>query len=128
MSRKPLSSKEEKARAVLLFSIRKCDLYFDWKNRIYNRDKSKDQITGEHTNGHGNVHHRIPFWRIIDHYKITSLGKALRCRAMWNVDNGVLMSKDTHNLYHEIYGDTCETIAQAKQNEEELKLLLSQGD
>jgi hypothetical protein len=37
-------------------------------------------------------------------YKIKTLEEALNCEALWDVNNGITLSKSNHAAYHDIWG------------------------
>jgi hypothetical protein len=92
-------------------SVRKSMRYRDWRTAVYTRDNFTDQITGEPINGRGNAHHREPFSKIWEDNKIKTFEDAMKCDALWNIDNGVTMKNKTHNRYHKVFDLSSQSIS-----------------
>ena len=49
------------------------------------------------------VHHIVPFSKLLKVHDIKTLEDALSCKELWDIDNGVTMFKDTHIDHHKRY-------------------------
>ena len=81
--------------------IRKTIEYREWRENIYKRDKYICQICqyckGKILNVH---HHKIKFSDIIIKNNITTLGKAKKCKELWDINNGITICKKCHEKIH----------------------------
>ena len=92
--------------STLAERIRTNRKYIDWRTKIFKRDGFIDQITKRPILGSGNarVHHIIPFVALLRKYKITTLEEALVCDPLWDMSNGITVSKETHDEIHKKMG------------------------
>jgi hypothetical protein len=75
--------------------IRNSFKYRQWRFDVFTRDNFICQHCGER-GGNLNVHHIKSFSSIIQFYDISTLGDALNCSELWNIDNGITYCKDYH--------------------------------
>ena len=84
--------------------IRECSKGKQWKSNVFQRDNWTCQTCGARSaRGQAvllNAHHIRPFADIIEYYEIISLKEALKCKAFWDVGNGVTLCEECHKLTH----------------------------
>jgi len=68
--------------------------YRNWKKTILNRDKYLCKMCGEIE--YLEVHHKIPFSKILKDNNIKTVERALNCQELWNLDNGITLCKRCH--------------------------------
>ncbi len=77
-------------------SIRNSQECLEWKKIVLKRDnyhcQECDKIKVELE-----VHHKIGVAEIIEEYKLKTFSDALKCKILWNTDNGVVLRIDCHN-------------------------------
>jgi len=79
--------------------IRNSFKYRQWKSDVFTRDDftcQKSHIKG----GYLNAHHIKPFSQILKENKITTFQQAIDCEELWNLNNGITLSKAMHNKEH----------------------------
>ena len=77
--------------------IRECQEYLQWRSNVFQRDN----LTCRTCNGRGlrlEAHHIRSFKLLLYENKIKSFEEAIKCKALWNIDNGVTLCKNCHNL------------------------------
>jgi len=92
----------------LTVQIRHTIQYTNWRLAVFERDNYTCQYSCDR-GGNLHVHHIKPFYQIIEEYGIVSLEEALACKELWEVSNGVVLNKESHKLFHRIYGNNCTT-------------------
>lgn len=78
-------------------AIRGCSKYFKWRSNVFQRDNWTCQTCGQR----GCVlqaHHIKPFSETLKQNAIKTLGEALSCNKLWNVDDGVTLCIGCHKL------------------------------
>jgi hypothetical protein len=92
----------------------------EFRGAVFQRDNFIDQITLQPLKHDERiVHHRVAYNDILQRHKIKTFDKAMECNALWNIDNGVTMSKQNHEQFHKIYGNHCPTISESKRREKQ---------
>jgi len=86
----------------LMFQIRSSLECKEWKIKIFIRDNRICQKTG--LNGQIEVHHINNFAKIIKVNNIKTLEQARMCEELWDIKNGLVLSKEVHMKFHKIYG------------------------
>ena len=81
---------DKKELNKLCLKIRRCDKYKVWRQAVLDRDNE--------TLKNLQVHHKDPFRDIISRNNITSVTKAKRCKELWNVGNGITITKGEHRI------------------------------
>ena len=79
----------------LLFKIRHCFEYRQWRSDIFTRDEFTCQECGQ-VGGRLNAHHIKPFASILQKYEITTLEEALECEELWSINNGITLCEECH--------------------------------
>lgn len=74
----------------LCLKIRQCNKYKAWRQSVLDRD-------GE-TLKDLQVHHKDPFRDIISRNNILSVENAENCEELWNIDNGITITKGEHRI------------------------------
>jgi len=70
--------------------IRRSKKYKEWKEKIIKRDNLKIKTP--------NIHHKKPFNEILQENNIKTLPHALKCKELWNLDNGVTIKRGEHQI------------------------------
>ena len=83
----------------LLFQIRTCFKYRQWRSDVFTRDNFTCQKCGK-TTGPVNAHHIKQFITIFRDYNIKSIEEALFCEELWNINNGITYCIKCHNIIH----------------------------
>lgn len=87
-------------RTTLAQSIKTLPEYSLWRNQIFGRDNwtcvicNRKRKAGDRVILH--VDHIYPFSRILDDYKIKTVGEAISCGELWNIKNGRTLCKECH--------------------------------
>ena len=77
--------------------IRRCLQYRQWRSNVYQRDNWTCQ-TCQKRGGTLVAHHIKKFYSIIQENTIKTLKKALKCKELWDISNGVTLCQDCHEL------------------------------
>jgi hypothetical protein len=85
--------------------IRTSKQYLDWRDAIFKRDNYCDFFSGVRGGNYLNAHHIIPFNKIVKRERIKTFDDAMKCKALWDIDNGMTMIESSHRAYHEIWGN-----------------------
>ena len=86
-----------------LKTLRMLPEMYKWRSKVMERDDYRDCFTGIRGNGDLEVHHIVPFSKLLKTHNIKTIEDALSCKELWNIDNGVTMFKDTHVDHHKKY-------------------------
>ena len=86
----------------LMHQIRSSLKNKEWKIKIFIRDNRICRKTG--LKGKIEVHHIKNFAKIIMENNIKTLEDAEKCEELWNIKNGVVLLKEVHAKFHQIYG------------------------
>lgn len=73
--------------------------YKMWRRKCFKRDNYTCQICGK-THTYLEVHHKIPFLHILELYQIKNIITAIKCRFLWDINNGISLCKSCHNKVH----------------------------
>lgn len=71
--------------------------YKIWRTNVYKRDNYTCQECGQ-VGGKLNVHHKIAFSTIKQKFKIKTLKNALKCKLLFDLDNGITLCSKCHHL------------------------------
>jgi 5-methylcytosine-specific restriction endonuclease McrA len=71
--------------------------YQRWKEEVKEKCGNKCQIDRSHVGRYAEVHHLTSFYKILKQNNITSIEKALGCRLLWDIDNGIVLCKECHD-------------------------------
>ena len=80
--------------------IRNCFEYRQWRSDVFTRDKYTCQICGDDRGGNLQAHHKTAFINILNKYEITTFEEALKCEALWNINNGITLCEECHKEFH----------------------------
>ena len=76
--------------------------YKQWRSDVFQRDNWTCQTCGGRSEEGKAVyleaHHKKGLAKILKEYKMTSIAEAQLCQELWDVNNGVTLCKDCHNL------------------------------
>jgi hypothetical protein len=84
---------------VLRARIRSSFKNRQWISDVFERDNFTCQITGER-GGKLEAHHIKPFALIIQENNIKTFEDAMDCEELWNINNGMTLSKNAHKEIH----------------------------
>jgi hypothetical protein len=91
----------EDGRTALSESIHKLPEMKQWREAVFKRDNYRD-IFGR--TGDIVAHHIKPFNIILKENNIKTKEDAIKCKELWDVDNGITMLKESHIKHHQKYG------------------------
>jgi hypothetical protein len=77
--------------------IRHSQKYILWRSQIFERDNWTCQ-TCQKRGTELNAHHKKPFIEIIKEFNIKNMEEAEKCEELWNLNNGVTLCSDCHDL------------------------------
>jgi hypothetical protein len=83
--------------------IRTSKQYLDWRESVFKRDDYKDHFSGIRGKSCLHAHHIIPFNEIVKREGIKTFEDALRCKPLWDINNGITMRKSSHRAYHDMW-------------------------
>ena len=98
-------------RKSLYDSIRSLIEYFEWRNKVYKRDKYTCQECYKR-DGHIHAHHKKSFAELLQEFlkyydqfspmedKETLVRLAMKWQPFWDIDNGKTICYDCHNIKH----------------------------
>ena len=81
-------------------AIRGCAENLNWRLDVFARDGFKCQHCKDASKRKLNAHHKKPFIQIMQENSITTLDEARACKELWDIDNGITLCKDCHELEH----------------------------
>lgn len=81
--------------------IRGSGKYRNWRESIFDRDNYTCQIC-HREGGQLNAHHIKSFKDLTEKYNITDLDDAIKCRELWNMNNGITLCNHCHKWIHSI--------------------------
>lgn len=79
---------------VLQRRIRGLGKYLEWRSNILKRDNYHCQNCGNQENLE--VHHIIPFFKILNKFKIRDMEEAIKCDGLWEIGNGITYCRKCH--------------------------------
>ena len=82
--------------SILNLEIRLSDKYKIWRSRVFERDNWTCQTCQKR--GNIEAHHKKQFSKIIQENNIRTMIKAINCKELWDVENGVTLCKECHKL------------------------------
>lgn len=68
-----------------------------WRSDIFERDNWTCQTCGKR-GCYLEAHHIKEFNKIIEEFNIINIDSAIKCKELWNINNGVCLCKECHNL------------------------------
>lgn len=80
--------------------IRHLKEYFEWIKSVFKRDNYACRRC-EYKGRELQIHHIIPFYKIIKENKIKSIQEALDYKELWDINNGLTLCKNCHNIIGE---------------------------
>lgn len=90
---------------LIYHTIRSCLQYRQWRDDIFTRDNFTCTWCGDNRGGNLRVDHIEPFTNIMQKYEIYSLEQALKCEALWSLNNGRTLCETCHIKRHENRSD-----------------------
>jgi hypothetical protein len=88
----------------LTFLIRSSGKYAAWRDSVFVRDDYRDHFSGIRGGTKLHAHHIVPLSVLISRHNIKNLDDALRCDALWDINNGITMQRRSHKAYHDMWG------------------------
>jgi len=71
-----------------------------WRSEIFKRDNFTCRICGNDDSDNLNAHHIMSVLKILQYYEIIDFGEALKCKKLWDINNGITLCKDCHKEIH----------------------------
>lgn len=71
--------------------------YFIWRSQVFERDNWTCQ-TCKKRGLYLEAHHNKELNKILQDYNIKNVSQARKCKLLWDLDNGVSLCEDCHNL------------------------------
>jgi len=84
----------------LNIKIRELREYKNWRKKVFEIYNYTCQNCGKKGRGL-NAHHIKPFYKIRDENKIKTVKQAIKCKELWNINNGIILCETCHNLIGE---------------------------
>ena len=79
-----------------------CQNYILWRSKVFQRDNWTCQTCQKRSKIGEKVfleaHHKKESYKIIYENNIKTIEEALNCKELWDIDNGVTLCEDCHNL------------------------------
>jgi len=85
---------------TLYHQIRISDNNKQWRKHVFTRDSPTCQVCNDDKGGNLVAHHKVPFSYILGFYKIDTFEKAMGCRELWNINNGIVLCIKCHKQLH----------------------------
>lgn len=79
---------------MLSSRIRGTGKYLQWRSDVFKRDYFYCQGCGE--KGYLEAHHIIPISTLLLEFEITNMDKAVNCKELWDIENGISYCKKCH--------------------------------
>lgn len=86
-------------RSFLEQSIWKLSIYKIWRKQIFERDNFICQICHK-KNIYLEAHHKIPLLHIIELFQLKTIQQVIKCKLLWDINNGISLCKKCHNKVH----------------------------
>lgn len=84
----------------LMIKIRSYRKYDEWRRKVYKRDNYTCQICGNNKGHNLNSHHIISFSKIIQYFEIIDFQAAIKCKLLWDINNGITLCEKCHDRIH----------------------------
>lgn len=88
----------------LINLIRSSFKYRQWRDDVFTRDNWTCQNCGDNKGSNLNAHHIKSLTSILQYYEITTYKEALKCKGLWNINNGITFCEDCHKIIHKRRG------------------------
>ena len=85
-------------KTPLIISIRTSYKYNQWRLDVFERDSFICRVCGEKSSGNIEAHHIIKLASLIHQHSIHNIEKAILCRGLWDLDNGLTLCLECHKL------------------------------
>ena len=83
-------------KTKLSLSIRSLFQYNLWRKKVFERDNYTCQNC-EKTKCYLEAHHKKEFCLILGKYKVKTIEDAIKCKQLWDINNGLTLCKNCHN-------------------------------
>jgi hypothetical protein len=77
--------------------IRMMQEYLNWRSKVFERDNWTCQTCGNR-GCYLEAHHRKELIKIVSEQNIKTVKDAKNCQELWDINNGVTLCKNCHNL------------------------------
>lgn len=84
-----------KGNADVKYRLRVCLEYKHWRTAVFERDKYTCSMCLKPSN-RLQVHHVIPFYKIIDSQNIQTYAEGQKCKLLWDINNGETLCIPCH--------------------------------
>ena len=81
-------------------AIRRLPEYDNWRYGVFGRDNYTCRDCGQHGGDLEGHHDPKTFAQIIQENNIKTIGDALKCKELWDIENGVTLCVDCHKKRH----------------------------
>jgi hypothetical protein len=78
--------------------IRSSVKYKEWRSKVFERDNWTCQTCKTRGNIDIEAHHRKSFNKLLREFNIKTTEESDNCKELWDIDNGVTLCEDCHNL------------------------------
>lgn len=79
--------------------IRNCFKMMEWRREVFKRDDYTCQVSGQY-GGSLHAHHIVKLSILLAAYNIKTLEEAENCKELWDINNGLTVSKIVHQMIH----------------------------
>ena len=90
-------------KTPLITRIRSSRRMEKWRKAVFMRDNFIDQKYKQ-KGDFLNAHHIITFSELLRKHNIQTLEQSKNCMELWDISNGITLSKKSHLDFHKIYG------------------------
>ena len=84
-------------KTILRDQIENLKEYKQWRSNVFERDNWTCQ-TCHKRGSYLESHHIKEFYKIIDEFKIKNIQDAIECKELWDIDNGIALCIECHEL------------------------------
>jgi len=81
-------------------TIRSSKKMIEWRIAVLKRDNFACQHCGDRVGGNLEAHHKKQLSTIIKDNNIKTIYDAIKCKELWNIDNGITLCKKCHMIEH----------------------------
>lgn len=86
----------QNGKTELVMQIRNSSEYKEWRTKVFKRDDFTCQKCGSDRSGDLEAHHIEFLSVIIEKYQIKTLDDALKCKRLWEIENGITLCEKCH--------------------------------
>lgn len=104
--RENMSKSMNRGKTKLIILIRTELKYKDWRKKVFQRDNYICQISNIKSSGKLIAHHIKSLALILKENNIKTIQNAYKCSEIWDINNGLTLLSNIHELFHNKYGKT----------------------